>query len=150
MAKHAPLNERFHRFVPRDVPHGMCWNWSGYKNPEGYGHIMATGKRVLKAHRVSYAIYNGEIPIGMVVRHKCDNPACVNPQHLELGTHADNARDKAVRKRTRTKIDDSTVLEIRSAKGNCLEIGDKFGVSAALVSLVKNGKRRIYINGDTA
>lgn len=75
----------------------MCWNWSG-STAKGYGQIWVGGK-VLRAHRVAYEAANGPIPEGMLVRHKCDNPLCCNPAHMELGTHDDNMRDKAIRDR---------------------------------------------------
>lgn len=82
-----------------DVRDG-CWSWRAARNPKGYGVFSCEG-RTVSAHRFSYELYNGPIPSGMVVRHKCDNPPCVNPDHLELGTQADNERDKINRGRYR-------------------------------------------------
>ena len=69
-----------------------CWNWLARKDGYGYGVIRFNSKSQ-KAHRVSYIIHNGEIPIGKLVCHKCDNPPCCNPEHLFLGTKKDNALD---------------------------------------------------------
>lgn len=72
-----------------------CEEWQGPRSRAGYGRV---GRGY--AHRVAYERLHGPIPAGMVVRHRCDNPPCVNPAHLELGTHADNMRDMAARGRS--------------------------------------------------
>lgn len=69
-----------------------CWNWTG-KLSKGYGFIVVN-KRLDGAHRASYMCFRGSIPKELLVRHMCNNPACVNPEHLELGTNQDNANDR--------------------------------------------------------
>lgn len=69
-----------------------CWEWAAAKNGKGYGRIYAWGKQQ-SAHRVSYALAYGPIPLGLFVLHHCDNPGCVNPNHLFLGTQKDNIHD---------------------------------------------------------
>lgn len=69
-----------------------CWVWLGVKDREGYGRVRRGGK-LTSAHREAYRISYGGIPAGMHVLHTCDNPACVRPDHLKLGTHVDNMHD---------------------------------------------------------
>src|SRR5580700_10130404 len=91
-----PLDEHILlRSIP--VPESGCWLWEGYLT-EGYGRLDLGGQKWL-AHRLSYRIFCGEIPAGMLVLHKCDVPCCVNPAHLYVGTDADNTRDKVLRGR---------------------------------------------------
>lgn len=84
--------ERFHAsYMPE--PMSGCWLWLGAWNGSlGYGEIKVN-KRYLPAHRYSWQLHNGEIPSGLRVLHNCDNPPCVNPSHLFLGTHQDNMED---------------------------------------------------------
>jgi len=69
-----------------------CWNWTGRLDAGGYGRFSIKGIWN-KAHRVSYERFNGTIPDGLLVRHRCNNRRCVNPAHLEVGTHKDNVDD---------------------------------------------------------
>jgi hypothetical protein len=75
------------------VPEAGCWLWLGGWNTEGYGKVSKHGKMVVQAHRMFYEIHKGPIPSGMLVCHKCDTPSCVNPEHLFLGNHVENALD---------------------------------------------------------
>jgi hypothetical protein len=96
-----PLTERIKRNV--DIDSNECWNWKLGGDKRGYGRIAISKngkKRHLSVHRVSYETFNGPIPDGLVVRHKCDNPSCCNPEHLELGTTADNMQDMVQRGRS--------------------------------------------------
>src|ERR1700730_2840026 len=80
------------RFTEKIKFNDSCWLWTAAKDKDGYGFFSVNGKQT-KAHRFSFAHYNGEIPTGMIVCHKCDTPSCVNPDHLFLGTHKINLDD---------------------------------------------------------
>jgi hypothetical protein len=99
------IEERFWSKVEM-IPFHDCWEWVGCKVPAGYGQLRLGGKKEpnLFAHRVSYVIHNGEIGKGLFVLHKCDNPSCVNPRHLFLGTHQDNMNDMKAKGRQGKKF----------------------------------------------
>jgi hypothetical protein len=123
-------------------PNG-CVPWLGYRNADGYGKVNLNG-RIWNAHRAIYTDVHGPIPDGLVVRHTCDNAACVNIDHLVLCTDADNAADKAQRRRSRTKLTDEQVRIVRAAPGRYRDIAASFGISVAAVCLLKQRQRRLY------
>jgi hypothetical protein len=128
--------ERFWSYV---VKSDDCWEWQGTRTANGYGTILGDGKRHY-AHRVSYEIADGPIPEGLDVCHHCDNPPCINPAHLFLGTATDNARDMAAKGRAgiTSKITPAQAEEIRVRyrAGGILqrELAVEYGLSQPTVS----------------
>jgi DNA invertase Pin-like site-specific DNA recombinase len=129
-----------------------CWIWVGKTTGE-YGRTFYNGKRML-AHRASYTIFNGGIPEGLVVRHKCDNPLCVNPEHLELGTQRDNVQDMYSRGRhgntsqpgsnnAMSKVNEESVKDMRSrflsGTSTTQELSVEFSISSANVTRILSG-----------
>lgn len=94
---------------------GPCIEWQGALNNKGYGQVRRKG-RTLLAHRVLLADSGVEVPANVVVRHKCDNPRCVNPLHMELGTQSQNMRDHLLRgqRNRQLKLTPAQVLEVRT------------------------------------
>ena len=74
-----------------------CWEWQAAKDPNGYGVFKAS--KTIRAHRYSFLLFNEPLKTGASVRHDCDNPGCVNPNHLRQGSHADNMKDMLKRGR---------------------------------------------------
>lgn len=146
------LEERFFEKICKGKTPNDCWEWTAALQQGGYGKIGNKG-RFLKAHRVSYKIHFGEIPEGILVLHKCDNPPCCNPKHLWLGTHRDNSIDMAKKGRNKTgeehphhKLTDLEVLRIRkkykTGEYTHRDLGIEFNISQGHISDLVNFKKR--------
>jgi len=144
--------ERFWSKVDKSRP-GGCWAWTASCNRRGYGQFRVAGT-LKAAHRVLWEQMHGPIPDGMIVCHHCDNPGCVNPDHLFLGTHADNMADKVAKGRQsrqlgeshpRAKLTDADVRAIRSAAGTVSEIAKKFGISRSNVSTIRLRQTWVHV-----
>lgn len=122
-----------------------CWVWHKSIEQSGYGRIKING-RTIKAHRLSWNIHFGEIPPGLFVCHKCDNPPCVNPEHLFLGTAKDNTQDMIEKGRKAiingeqvgtSKLTTTEVLNIFIDKRAYQEISEDYKVSRGLIGNIK-------------
>lgn len=148
-----PITERFWSHVDKDGPipeHrpelGPCWVWTISRNHYGYGKL-SIGTGWVRAHRYSYELHFGAIPDNLEVCHKCDNPPCVRPGHLFIGTRQDNARDAAVKDRLQfgehhwnAKLTASDVLTIRQRRvaGESLEsIAKDYGIARQTVNKIE-------------
>ena len=150
-----PIEDRFWEKVQKS---DGCWTWQGCLDRRGYGQIARGGKfgGNVKAHRLSYRIAHGDLPESAHVLHRCDNPACVRPDHLFLGTHTDNMRDMWAKNRGRCdgagrsgeengnhRLTSANVAEIiRRHKGGeaSRALAAEFGVSKTLVLMISAGK----------
>lgn len=126
-----------------------CWEWQGFKDKHGYGTISSGGKygpHVL-VHRVAFELHCGPIPNELGVLHKCDNPPCCNPNHLFLGTDADNVADKMAKDRqprgekiANSKLTEVQVKEIlrryRQGENSPLKLSVEYGVSASAIQAI--------------
>ena len=164
--KSKPLIERFLERIDYSgaAAGSACWEWAGSRTKAGYGNL-GSGRRGgpnVYAHRVSYEHFNGPVPQGFCVLHRCDHPGCVRPEHLFVGTALDNHLDCAAKRRHRppprrngtenhnTKLTDADIAYIlanyrRRARGTPFSgpgLARKFGVSMGRVlDIVRKGGR---------
>nr|WP_309504257.1 HNH endonuclease [uncultured Roseovarius sp.] len=124
----------------------VCWTWNATKTEKGYGRFNGEG-----AHRVAFKVVNGDIPEGLFVCHKCDNPECVNPAHLFLGTAADNNKDARDKGRSKyvsgehhpnSKLTDDQVAAIRASNGTGVSLARKYGVAQSTISEIRSYRWR--------
>lgn len=146
--------ETIQRFVRKIYKTDSCWMWTGAKEKHGYGlaytGIKPDGRKDRHyAHRIAYALAHGVVPADLEVMHSCDNPRCVNPDHLSLGTHAQNIADREARGRGRKesprirKISVEGVREIRTQRHiSNSEFARRFGVCASHISKIRLGLKR--------
>lgn len=149
-----------------------CWIWSSCKDMNGYGRFNIN-RTTISAHRASWILHNGPIPHGLFICHRCDNPSCVNPSHLFLGTHADNMRDMQSKGRgvhprgdkngsrmhpqtrprgdrhSQAKLTAAQVIEIRAAYAaggvRQRDLALRFCVSGPQINLIINRKKWKHI-----
>lgn len=132
-----------------------CWEWiaPSIGGHMGYGSFSVGPKRIY-AHRFAYEYFHGPIPDGLIIRHRCDNPACVNPWHLETGTHHDNVLDRVIRQRSsrgshngRAKLTEDQVLDIFHDPRPATHIAEDYGIDHTSVRNIKNGKNWAHLTG---
>lgn len=133
-----------------------CWPWTGGVDRGGYGQLRVR-PGIVRAHRFSRSLHHGPIPLGLEVRHRCDNPPCVNPVHLDIGTRQQNADDMRLRGRANwgcsprpgelsptAKLTAVQVAQIRRLWSDGERVTDlalAYGMSKASISMIVNGKR---------
>lgn len=131
-------------------PNTGCWLWIGGLNGLGYGRISISKKQT-SAHRFSYKTMNGEIPIGLIICHTCDQPSCVNPLHLFIGSNKDNTQDMISKQRHdfnglskvgNPKLNINQVTEIRQQKGKLIlrVLAAKYGVTIPTIHYILRNK----------
>jgi hypothetical protein len=134
------LAEYFQRYAQ---PAEGCWLWKGSISDKGYGCVhLSSPRQKLYAHRLSWMAHFGPIPDGLHVLHHCDNPPCVNPSHLFLGTHQDNMRDMVEKRRMVMKLMEADVLAIRASTQPNAVLARQYGVSTSTICDIQ--KRRTW------
>lgn len=152
-----PADERFVMMVRKT---DSCWNWLGSVDKDGYGIFRGSvnGQAMARAHRYSWSAANGKkIPRYWHICHTCDNPRCVNPEHLFLGTPQDNMRDKILKGRANVqrgqdvaaaKLTEEQARSIITDPRPFAEIAEQFGVTASTISDIKNRYSWAHIDAE--
>ncbi len=126
-----------------------CWEWTAALDERGYGQMhMPAPNRMVRAHRIAWLVHRGEIPAGLHVLHRCDNRRCINPEHLYLGTHQQNMRDRQERGRTdrhigsangRARLTEEQVARIKRDDRWPRFIAKDYGVTVHSIKNIKYG-----------
>jgi hypothetical protein len=146
-----PLPERLWANVQKT---DSCWLWQGFPCRKGHGQIMNCGykpqepwRRKFQVHRITYEMLKGPIPKGICVCHRCDVPNCVNPDHLFLGTVAQNNLDMVAKRRHahgtnhyNTKLTPDQVLFVRSSSLSQMKLAKQLGVSKTCIQAIRSGR----------
>lgn len=140
-------------------PNTGCWLWTGAAMPSGYGQLIHNNRKLL-AHRAMWERHNGPIPPGKNVCHRCDNPRCVNPEHLFIGSQAENLIDMRAKGRgskpprndhrgerhPSVKLTEQQAREIRATTGMRKDIAARFNISPTQVHRIQTGKRWAHLS----
>lgn len=158
------MDEWFWNRVDRRDDLWSCWEWQGARNQDGYGTLWVDGSKQ-RAHRVAWRLAVGEIPEGLLVLHRCDNPPCVRPDHLFLGTPADNTADMMAKGRARygiatdrsgwraprgersgaAKLTEQAVRTIRTSGESQYVLARRYGVSQVAIHKVRARKTWTHV-----
>ena len=145
-----PASNWQENYIPE--PNSGCWIWLGAVSNWGYGVVYPLGRRGKqhRAHRLIYELHRGPIPNDLLACHKCDNTQCVNPDHIFLGTHSENAQDRSKKGRNadqkgekgnNSRLDWSDVKAIRASNLSNKALATLFSVNASQISRIRSGKR---------
>ena len=137
---------RFWYHVDSSLPN-VCWHWKGKTLKDGYGKITVNYK-THRTHRIAWQLMYGKIPAELYVLHSCDNPLCVNPKHLFLGTNEENMRDMVEKSRQSATLTPYQVLEIRKRRDkgeSTASLATAFDVQQSAISKVSLGRRWKHI-----
>jgi len=136
-------------------PNTGCWLWSGCVDRRGYGITSFTEAHMTRAHRISYYLNKGDFDRSLLVCHSCDNPSCVNPDHLFLGTPKDNMSDMVLKKRNtkgenqhKSKLKKDDILrirELRNGGAKYIEIANFYNVSIHSIYCIVKGKTWMHV-----
>jgi len=131
-----------------------CWEWTAARNPRGYG-VIHDGERVQLAHRVAWLLEHGNLPASLSILHVCDNPRCVRPSHLFVGTRADNNADMMAKGRYRAgtnpprgtsawsaKLTEDDIRAIRASADRGVDLAARYGVTKSTITDIR--KRRSW------
>lgn len=152
MSARTPLAQRLWSNV--DFTTSDCWLWAGHLSEKGYGRLAGRDGRVTYAHRVSWELFNGPLPHGLMVLHKCDVRACVRPDHLVLGTAQDNSDDMIAKGRANgpkglrnafAKLDTDKVRDIRASEESSSALARRYGVNRSTVIAVRAGRAWAHV-----
>lgn len=143
-----------HKKITWEVDKNGCWNCTSHTlDKDGYPRYKINGK-CTRIHRIMYEKYNSEIPEGLWVLHKCDNPTCINPEHLYVGTAQDNTNDMVQRNRNVTcpgekhgnsKLTEEQVIKIINSSLNSTELSKEYGIPRRYVGAIQRGEKWEYL-----
>jgi hypothetical protein len=141
------------RFIPEPISGCFLWIGSYYRNGYGRFQHLSSGVKRTRAHRVSWMIYRGHLWDNHLVLHKCDNPSCVNPDHLFVGSHRDNIADKIAKGRQmrgtmhgHARLTEDLVREIKSDPATSRVVARRLGVSQSCVARIRSGRGWRHVN----